>query len=52
MARSFWTSPNSMESMMCSSMSGPFVRTVSESEFSAGEISALEHVGLNMDDIR
>ena len=51
-AGSFWTSPNSMESMMCSSMSRPPVRIVSESEFCAGEIPALQQVGLNEDDIR
>ena len=37
---------------MCSSMSRPPVRTVSESEFSAGEIPVLQQVGLNEDDIR
>ena len=52
MASSFRTSPNSMESTMCSSMSRPPMRTVSESEFSIGEIPALEPVGFNEDDIR
>ena len=52
MVGSFRTSPNSMESMMCSSMSRPPVGTVSESEFCAGQIPALQQVGLNEDDIR
>ena len=49
---SFRTSPNSMDSMMCSGMSRPPKRTVSDSEFSIGGIRALQHVGLNEDDIR
>ena len=52
MAGSFRTSPNSMESTMCSSMSRPPVRIVSKSEFYAGEIPALQQDGLNEDDIR
>ena len=52
MAGSFRTSSNSMESTMCSSMSRPPVGTLSEFEFCAGEIPALQQVGLNEDDIR
>ena len=52
MAGSFRTFPNSMESTMCSSMSRPAVGTVSESELCAGEIQALQQIGLNEDDIR
>ena len=52
MAGSFRTSPNSMESMMCSSMSRPLVATASESEFCGGGVPALQQVGLNEDDIR
>ena len=37
---------------MCSIMSQPPVRIVSGSEFSADEIPALQHAGLNEDDIR
>ena len=51
-AGSFRTSPNSMESMMYSSMSRPTLATASESEFCAGGIPALQQVGLNEDDIR
>ena len=42
MAGSFQTSPNSMDSTMCSGMSRPPVRLVSESEFYVGEIPALQ----------
>ena len=52
MAGSFRTSSNSMESMMYSSMSRLPMCTVSESKFFAGEIPALEQVGLNEDNIR
>ena len=49
---SFRTSPNSMEFTMCSGLSRPPVRPVSEYEFCVGEIPALQQVGLNEDDIR
>ena len=51
-AGSFRNSPNSMESMMCNSMSRSHVHTLLESELFVGEIPALEQVGLNEDDIR
>ena len=41
-AGSFRTSPNSMESTMCSNMSRPQVATVSESEFGGGGIPGLQ----------
>ena len=37
---------------MCSGLSRPLVRPISESEFCVGEIPALLQVGLNEDDIR
>ena len=50
-AGSFRTSPNSMESTMCSSMSRPQVATASKSVFCGGGIPASQKVGFNEDDI-